>query len=80
MTSAAADLDRVVHCTELGAEDYLPKPFTLVLPRARIGACLDRKRLHDREAGHLAEIEVQRRHADELLHALLPGAAMGELR
>jgi adenylate cyclase len=50
------------------AEDYLPKSITALLPRARISACLDRKRLHDREAGHLAEIEVQRRHADELLH------------
>jgi response regulator RpfG family c-di-GMP phosphodiesterase len=80
MITAATDLDRVVRCTELGAEDYLPKPFNPVLLRARVAACLDRKRLDDREAGHLAEIEVQRRRTDELLHAVLPGPAVGELK
>jgi adenylate cyclase len=80
MISAATDLDRVVRCIELGAEDYLPKPFNRVLLRARVGACLERKRLHDAEASHLAEIEAQRRRADELLHAILPAAAVGELK
>src|SRR5687768_15390619 len=36
MISAASDLDRVVRCIELGAEDYLPKPFNKVLLRARV--------------------------------------------
>ena len=77
MISAATELDRVVRCIELGAEDYLPKPFNRVLLRARIAACLDRKRLHDREAVHLAEIEAQRRRADELLHGDPAGAGGG---
>jgi len=80
MISAASELDRIVRCIELGAEDYLPKPFNRVLLRARVAACLDRKRLHDREAVHLAEIEAQRRRADELLHAILPAPAVGELK
>jgi adenylate cyclase len=80
MISAATDLERVVRCIELGAEDYLPKPFDRVLLRARVGACLERKRLHDREAAHLAEIEAQRRRADELLHVILPAPAVGELK
>jgi class 3 adenylate cyclase len=80
MISAAADLDRVARCIELGAEDYLPKPFNRVLLRARVGACLERKRLHDREAAHLAEIEAQRRRADELLHVILPAPAVSELK
>jgi CheY-like chemotaxis protein len=80
MISAATDLDWVVRCIELGAEDYLPKPFNRVLLRARIGACLERKRLHDREMLHLAEIEAQRRRADELLHAILPAPAVRELK
>jgi DNA-binding response OmpR family regulator len=54
MISALSELDSVVRCIELGAEDYLPKPFNSVLLRARIGASLERKRLHDREAQHLA--------------------------
>jgi len=45
-----------VRCIELGAEDYLPKPFDPVLLRARIGACLEKKHLRDREAQHLREL------------------------
>jgi CheY-like chemotaxis protein len=78
--SAISELDSVVRCIELGAEDYLPKPFNSVLLRARIGASLERKRLHDREAAHLAEIERQRARADQLLHAILPAPAVRELQ
>jgi adenylate cyclase len=80
MISAISELDSVVRCIELGAEDYLPKPFNSVLLRARIGASLERKRLHDREAKHLAEIERQRARADQLLHAILPALAVRELQ
>ncbi|MBA2239901.1 MAG: response regulator [Solirubrobacterales bacterium] len=47
--SATGDDESVIRCIELGAEDYLPKPFDPVLLRARIGACLEKKRLHDAE-------------------------------
>ena len=56
MISALDELDRVVRCIELGAEDYLPKPFDPVLLHARIGACLEKKRLRDQEVRHLAEL------------------------
>lgn len=45
--SALGDLDSVVRCIEMGAEDYLFKPLNPVLLRARIGACLEKKRLRD---------------------------------
>lgn len=79
MISALSELESVVRCIGLGADDYLPKPFNRVLLRARIGACLERKRLHDREVTHLEEIERQRRRADRLLHAILPATAVTEL-
>ncbi|TPW18302.1 MAG: response regulator receiver modulated metal dependent phosphohydrolase [Halothiobacillaceae bacterium] len=47
--SAQNELDSVVHCIELGAEDYLPKPFNPTILRARIAASLEKKRLHDQE-------------------------------
>jgi class 3 adenylate cyclase len=47
MISSLDELDSVIRCIELGAEDYLPKPFNPTLLRARIGACLEKKRLHD---------------------------------
>lgn len=80
MISALSELDSVVRCIELGAEDYLPKPFNSVLLNARISASLERKRLHDRERAHLAEIERQRQRADELLYAMLPMHAVQELK
>ena len=49
MISAVDEIDSVVRCIEMGAEDYLPKPFDPVLLRARINAGLARKRLHDLE-------------------------------
>jgi DNA-binding response OmpR family regulator len=47
MISAVDELDSVIRCIELGAEDYLQKPFNPTLLRARVGACLEKKRLHD---------------------------------
>jgi len=79
MISAVSELESVVRCIELGADDYLLKPFNRVLLKARIGACLERKRLHDQEVTHLEEIERQRQRADRLLHAILPAPAVTEL-
>ena len=56
MISALDELDSVVRCIQLGAEDYLGKPFDPVLLQARVGACLEKKRLHDQEAGHRREL------------------------
>jgi adenylate cyclase len=49
MISALEDIASVVRGIELGAEDYLPKPFNPMLLRARINGCLTRKRLADLE-------------------------------
>ncbi|HEX7787779.1 MAG TPA: response regulator, partial [Methylomirabilota bacterium] len=56
MISALDELDSVVRCIQLGAEDYLGKPFEPVLLQARIGACLEKKRLHDQEVRHRREL------------------------
>ena len=56
MISALDDMDSVVRCIQLGADDYLGKPFDPVLLQARIGACLEKKRLHDQEARHRREL------------------------
>src|SRR5262245_42347063 len=56
MISAVDEIDSVIRCIELGAEDYLPKPFNPVLLRARVGASLERKRLHDQVAAQAADL------------------------
>ena len=59
MISAIGELDSVVRCIELGAEDYLPKPFEPTLLRARVYASLERKRLHDQVVAQAAELASQ---------------------
>ena len=49
MTSASDELDRVVKCVEMGAEDYLVKPLNPILLRARVNASLEKKRLRDQQ-------------------------------
>jgi class 3 adenylate cyclase len=61
MISAVGEVESVVKCIELGAEDYLPKPFDATLLRARVGASLEKKKLRDevREWGKKLEERVQ---------------------
>src|SRR5204863_9247473 len=61
MISAVGEVESVVRCIELGAEDYLPKPFDATLLRARVGASLEKKRLRDEihEWGKKLEERVQ---------------------
>lgn len=47
MISALDEMESVIRCIELGAEDYLPKPFDATLLRARVGASLEKKALRD---------------------------------
>ncbi len=47
--SAIDEMSSIIKCIEMGAEDYLPKPFDAVLLKARIGAALEKKRLRDKE-------------------------------
>jgi len=56
MISAVDDLDSVVKCVEMGAEDYLFKPFNPVLLKARVSASLDK--VHWRRSGTVAAREV----------------------
>jgi CheY-like chemotaxis protein len=80
MLSASDEIESAVRCIELGAEDYLPKPIDAVLLRARIGASLEKKRLRDQEILYLSQIDAERRRADELLHVILPGEVVAELK
>jgi adenylate cyclase len=66
MTSAVDELEAVVKCVELGAEDYLVKPVNPVLMRARVNASLEKKRLRD-EQRKLFETFASEEVAEQLL-------------
>ncbi len=57
MISALDEMAGAVKCIELGAEDYLHKPFDPTLLKARISACLEKKRLRDQEIFYLQQVE-----------------------
>jgi adenylate cyclase len=72
MVSGLTDDDAVARCIKAGAEDYLRKPINPVLLRARIAACLERRRWRALENQYLAQIEFEKERANTLLHAVLP--------
>ena len=80
MISALDELDSVVKCIKLGAEDYLPKPFSPVLLQARVGACLEKKKTSGSRDLHLDMLEAEKARADDLLRAILPPGAVRELK
>ena len=52
-------MDDAVKCIELGAEDYLPKPFNPVLLRARVKTSIDKKQLRDQEVLRMRQLKRQ---------------------
>lgn len=80
MLSALEEIDHVVRCIEMGAEDYLHKPFDPVLLRARIGACLEKKRLRDREHAYIQQLRAEREKSEQLLLNILPSPIAGRLK
>ena len=55
MISGGGDHEDLVRCIEMGAVDYLPKPFNQAVLRARLAACIAAKRQRDREIQHLQQ-------------------------
>ena len=72
MISALDELGSVVRCIEMGAEDYLPKPFDPVLLEARTNACLEKKRFRDQEVEYLSGIEREKERSEKLLNIVIP--------
>lgn len=70
--SALEDMESVTRCIELGAEDYLPKPFNAVLLKARLSASLEKKFLRDREQAAWQQIAKEKERAEELLQLVIP--------
>lgn len=86
MISALDEMDSVAHCISLGAEDYLPKTFDPILLKARISACLTKKRFRDQEQRYLHALleskmllEKELGEAAEYVKGLLPRPMEGDI-
>jgi class 3 adenylate cyclase len=78
--SARNDMNSIVRCIELGAADYLAKPFNTVLLRARINASLDKKRSYDLQQRYLQQLEIEQERSERLLLNILPAAIAEKLK
>jgi len=78
MISAATETDIVVRCIELGAEDYLPKPFNPTLLRARLGSVLDKRALRAEVRAQLSRLERDLAQARAQQLAMVPSEFPGD--
>ncbi|MBW4435625.1 MAG: response regulator [Pleurocapsa minor GSE-CHR-MK-17-07R] len=77
--SAVGEMTSVARCIELGAEDFLPKPFDPIVLKARVRACLERKRLRDQEREYIRQIEAEKQQVNDFLDLIVPiGADLAE--
>jgi phosphoserine phosphatase RsbU/P len=72
MISAVDEIESVIRCIELGAEDYLSKPFNPTLLRARVGASLEKKRLRDEIVDCLTQLEGELQAARDIQLGMVP--------
>ena len=72
VTSALDEMDSVVQCIQMGAEDYLTKPIDQVLLKARIDASLEKKRLRDGQRDLLRKMEAELDFARNVQRSILP--------
>lgn len=72
MVSAIDEADSVVRCLELGAEDYLSKPFNPLILKARVEASLARKLLQDKADEHARVLERELQIGRDIQTGFLP--------
>jgi sigma-B regulation protein RsbU (phosphoserine phosphatase) len=78
--SALNEIEPVVRCLELGAEDFVFKPFNPVLLKARVTATIEKKQLRDQTRAELERKRMELNEARDLQLALVPAPFCGELR
>jgi CheY-like chemotaxis protein len=78
--SSDREIETVARCIELGAEDYLPKPFNSTVLKARVGRCLEKRRFREVEKRQMTQIQEEKEHVERLLNSLFPRFAVEELK
>lgn len=81
------EVAKAIRCIEIGAEDYLPKPFDPVLLRARIVSSLEKKRLRNAEIRNMEMlahekqlVELEQMKTERLMLNILPAPIADRLK
>jgi phosphoserine phosphatase RsbU/P len=77
--SAMGEIEAVVRCIELGAADFITKPFNPTLLRARVLSTLEKKALSDLTRDELKRKQLELNEARTLQLALTPPPFSGAL-
>ena len=72
LLTANGEVENRIKGLELGADDYVTKPFDKIILEARISACIEKKHLRDKEKELLEEISKEKDKSDRLLLNILP--------
>jgi len=80
MISALDEMEVTIRCFEIGAEDYIPKPFNPVLLKTRIEASVLKKRLRDQEKALIDMMRAERERLEQVLNGALPQMAANRVR
>jgi len=79
VVSGADQIEKTIECIQIGAEDYLPKPFNPVLLRARIFSTMEKKRLRDLDKERIVLLQrekellnIEQMKTDKLMLNILP--------
>ena len=80
MVTASDEIETAAECIVSGADDFITKPFNATLLRARVGACLEKKRLRDTEERYFNRIESDKKRTQEVLKTVLPSDIAIELQ
>lgn len=72
MISALDEVENIIRCIEIGAEDYLPKPFNKTLLKARVETSLEKKILRDREIEYVKKLNNELDKGREMQLNFLP--------
>jgi class 3 adenylate cyclase len=80
MLSSEDQIETIVRCITLGADDFLPKPFNATLLAARVESSLSRKRLRDHETALLERVRTEQAISERLLLNILPGPIADRLK
>jgi len=70
--SAHSDMPHILKGIEMGAEDYLPKPFDPLLLKARVNASLEKKRFRNLEKAYLKGLERELEIGRQIQEGFLP--------